>query len=61
VQRLKMPDRQIMLLYLDDIDGKTIAEVTGLSEGNVATKIHRIKKSLASKFRNEEPGNAHDR
>jgi RNA polymerase sigma-70 factor, ECF subfamily len=50
IHQLKMPDRQIMLLYLDDVDGKTIAEITGISAGNVATRIHRIKKLLTRHF-----------
>jgi RNA polymerase sigma-70 factor, ECF subfamily len=50
VQRLKPLDRQIMLLYLEDVDAASIGEVTGLSPGNVATKVHRIKKILADRF-----------
>jgi len=40
-------DREVMLLYLEDLDAASIADVTGLSARNVATKIHRIKKLLA--------------
>jgi RNA polymerase sigma-70 factor (ECF subfamily) len=54
IHQLKMPDRQIMLLYLDDVDGKTIAEVTGISVGNVATRIHRIKNLLTHHFHTGE-------
>ena len=36
-------DRQVMLLYLEDEDAATIAEVTGLSPPAVATRIHRIQ------------------
>ena len=43
IHQLKPPDRQLMLLYLDDLDAKEIGEITGLSPGAVATKIHRIK------------------
>jgi RNA polymerase sigma-70 factor (ECF subfamily) len=50
IHQLQMPDRQIMLLYLDDVDARTIAEVTGISAGNVATRIHRIKKLLTHHF-----------
>jgi hypothetical protein len=38
-----------MLLYLDDLGGQEIGEVTGLSSANVATKVHRIKKLLAAR------------
>ena len=43
-------DKSIMLLYLDDKSYKEIAEITGISVSNVATKINRIKTSLKSKF-----------
>jgi RNA polymerase sigma factor (sigma-70 family) len=43
-------DKSIMLLYLDDKSYKEIAEITGISESNVATKINRIKNRLKSKF-----------
>lgn len=37
IHRLKPIDRQLMLLYLEDVDASTIAEVTGLTARNVAT------------------------
>lgn len=46
IYRLKPLDRQIMLLYLEGEPAASIAEITGLSAGNVATKIHRIKALL---------------
>ena len=39
-------DREVILLYLEDLDAATIAEITGLSAANVATKVHRIKRTL---------------
>ena len=50
IHELKPLDRQVMLLYLEDLDALEIAEVTGLSAVNVATKVHRIKKVLAARF-----------
>jgi RNA polymerase sigma-70 factor (ECF subfamily) len=50
IHTLKPPDRQVMLLYLDDLDAQSIGEITGLSPGAVATKIHRIKALLAKRF-----------
>ena len=35
-----------MILYLDDLSYAEIAEILGLSETNVATKISRIKAKL---------------
>ncbi len=50
VQRLKPLDRQVILSYLEGMDAASIAEITGISPGNVATKIHRIKSILARQF-----------
>lgn len=50
IRQLKPPDRQLMLLYLDDLDAREIGEITGLSPGAVATKVHRIKALLAKRF-----------
>ena len=55
IQQLNPLDRQIILSYLEDMDAASIAEITGISPGNVATKIHRIKNVLANKF--HEGGN----
>jgi RNA polymerase sigma factor (sigma-70 family) len=45
-------DRALILLYLDNNKYKDIAEILGISETNVATKINRIKKILREQFRN---------
>lgn len=50
VQRLKPPDRQVMLLYLEDFEASEIAEVTGLTPGAVATRIYRLKALLTAAF-----------
>jgi RNA polymerase sigma-70 factor (ECF subfamily) len=50
IQRLKPLDRQVMLLYLEQLDAASIAEITGLSAANVATKVHRIKQILVRRF-----------
>lgn len=50
IHRLRAIDRQVILLYLEDLDARTIGEVVGLSAANVATKIHRVKKVLAQQF-----------
>ena len=47
---LKPIHRQVLLLFLEGFDAAAIAEVTGISAGNVATKIHRIKRVLARRF-----------
>jgi RNA polymerase sigma-70 factor (ECF subfamily) len=50
IHQLKPLDRQVILLYLEGEAAGPIAEVTGLSAGNVATKIHRIKSVLKQKY-----------
>jgi len=50
IQALGPPDRQVMLLYLEDLPAAEIAEITGLSPGAVAVKIHRLKALLAGRF-----------
>lgn len=50
IQALGSPDRQVLLLYLEDLDAAAIGEITGLSAGAVATKIHRLKALLAGRF-----------
>ena len=50
VQQLKPLDRQVILSYLEGLDAAETADITGLSPGNVATKIHRIKNFLAQQF-----------
>lgn len=50
IEQLKPIDRQVILLYLEDFSAEAIGDVVGLSPENIATKIHRIKKLLASMF-----------
>jgi len=58
IQQLKPMDRQVIVLYLEDLDAASIGEVTGLSPQNVATRVHRIKNLLAQWYQkgvNDEP------
>jgi RNA polymerase sigma-70 factor (ECF subfamily) len=50
VHALKPIDREVIVLYLEGIDAAAIAEITGLSAANVATKVHRIKQVLLRRF-----------
>lgn len=56
IRALKLPDRQVMLLYLEDLDAAAIGEITGLSAGAVATKIHRLKALLTRQFQGGSDG-----
>jgi RNA polymerase sigma-70 factor, ECF subfamily len=50
IERLKPLDRQVILMYLEDFSAEAIGEVVGLSPTNIATKIHRVKRLLATMF-----------
>lgn len=50
IHQLRAADRQIILLYLEGETAAEIAQVTGLSPSNIATKIHRIKKLLQQQY-----------
>lgn len=50
IQELKEIDKSIMLLYLDNKSHAEIADIVGISETNVGTKISRIKADLKSKI-----------
>ena len=56
IRALRPVDRQVMLLYLEEVDAATIAEITGLSAGSVATRVHRIKQSLMQRVRERGTG-----
>ncbi|NOU59641.1 RNA polymerase sigma factor [Marinifilum sp. JC070] len=51
ISELQEVERIIISLELEDINQKEIAEIVGLSEGNVRVKIHRIKEKLIQKFK----------
>lgn len=46
VSRLRLDDRRLILLYLEGLAGAEMAEVLGLSEANVATRLSRLRKEL---------------
>jgi len=50
IHRLNPPDRELMLLYLEDLDAGAIGEIMGLSAVNVRSKVHRLKTILARRF-----------
>lgn len=39
-------NKEIIILYLEDYSYKSIADIVGISESNVGTKINRLKKKL---------------
>lgn len=50
IHQLNPPDRELMLLYLEDLDAGAIGEIIGISAVNVRSKIHRIKTLLGRRF-----------
>jgi RNA polymerase sigma-70 factor, ECF subfamily len=55
IHQLDPLDRQVILLYLEGIDAASIGDIIGISAGNVATKVHRIKKVLAQRNQRGTP------
>jgi RNA polymerase sigma-70 factor (ECF subfamily) len=52
INQLDELNKALMLLYLDDNSYKEIADILGITETNVATKISRIKQRLKLQFAN---------
>ncbi len=50
ISQLPDLDKALMLLYLEEKSHKEIAQIIGISETNVATKINRIKNNFKQKF-----------
>ncbi len=50
ISELKELDKALMLLYLEEKSHKEMAEIIGITETNVATKVGRIKTILKHKF-----------
>jgi RNA polymerase sigma-70 factor (ECF subfamily) len=46
-------DRAMLLLWLDEVSQREIAEILGLTESNVSTKIQRLKQRIRTQL--EEP------
>ena len=46
IDQLDVLNRALMLLYLEDRSYREIAEVLGITETNVATKINRLKQRI---------------
>jgi RNA polymerase sigma-70 factor (ECF subfamily) len=47
IRRLQKMDAALVLLYLDDLSYREMAEVLGISETNVGVKLNRARKALA--------------
>ncbi len=47
IRQLPKTDAAIVLLYLDDLSYREMAEVLGISESNVGVKLNRARKALS--------------
>jgi RNA polymerase sigma-70 factor (ECF subfamily) len=53
IHQLPGPDAALVLLYLDGLSYRQMAEVLGISEGNVGVKLNRVKKALGELMKEE--------
>jgi RNA polymerase sigma-70 factor (ECF subfamily) len=56
IRRLPEADVALVLLYLDDLSYRQMAEVLGISESNVGVKLNRAKTALAKRMKEEPHG-----
>ena len=50
ISEMKELDKALMLLYLEEKSHKEMAEIIGITETNVATKLSRIKSIIKQRF-----------
>jgi RNA polymerase sigma-70 factor, ECF subfamily len=53
IRQLPKADAALVLLYLDDLSYRQMAEVLGISEGNVGVKLNRVRKALGELMKEE--------
>lgn len=53
IQKLPKGDAALVLLYLDELTYREMAEVLGISENNVGVKLNRAKKALTALMNGE--------
>jgi len=53
IRQLPKTDAAVILLYLDDLSYRQMAEVLGISESNVGVKLNRAKKALGALLQEE--------
>jgi RNA polymerase sigma-70 factor (ECF subfamily) len=56
IHQLPKGDAALVLLYLDELSYREMAEVLGISESNVGVKLNRAKKSLSELMKGEAHG-----
>lgn len=53
IHQLPKADAALVLLYLDELSYREMAEVLGISESNVGVKLNRAKKALGALMKRE--------
>jgi RNA polymerase sigma-70 factor (ECF subfamily) len=53
IRRLPKSDAALMLLFLDDLSYREMAEVLGITETNVGVKLNRAKKAIGELLRDD--------
>jgi len=53
IKKLDPMDQTLILLYLEEVEYQTIAEITGLTKSNVGVRLHRIREQLKSMIQNK--------
>ncbi len=53
IHQLPKADAALVLLYLDELSYREIADVLGISESNVGVKLNRAKKALGALMKGE--------
>lgn len=56
INQLPKADAALVLLYLDELSYREMAEVLGISESNVGVKLNRAKKALSALMNGESHG-----
>jgi RNA polymerase sigma-70 factor (ECF subfamily) len=56
IQQLPQSDAALVLLYLDQLSYREMADVLGISESNVGVKLNRAKKALSEMMNGESHG-----
>jgi len=54
IRELAAVDRQIVTLHLEELSYREIQEITGMTEGAIATRLSRIRELLAEQIRKQE-------
>jgi len=55
IERQSGLDRALLMLWLEDRSQREIADILGISESNVATKLNRLKERIREQLNNPDP------